>query len=298
MRQDASLRSIIAVFGIFALGALPTWGAGLVVKALDPQGRVLEGIRFAFGGVESLPTTEAGVTELTVPGVAAGEALKLDLPRHLAEDWLLVDTVVHSPAGAQDGPAEVVLVRREDLHRLASRARDTVDRTMDAEDPHLARQRRRTILDLARKQGLSEAQLDRAIRALGASSKEMDRGIAAYLDGEHGAAEVALERAASRQEADLVEALRYLGASRFALAKYEAAAESFRRALALKDGEPELVAWLAKPLYELARFEELEILLRDALKAEESKYGPDHPFVGRTLNNLALVLHDTDRVEE
>ncbi len=39
----------------------------LKVKALDPGGRVLEGIRFAFAGVESLPTTGAGVTGLTVP---------------------------------------------------------------------------------------------------------------------------------------------------------------------------------------------------------------------------------------
>ena len=77
---------------------------GLAIKALDQRGRVLPGIRFAFGGVESLPTTDAGVTGLAVPEMAAGEAVKLDLPRGLAEEWLLVDSTVHAPAGPKEGP--------------------------------------------------------------------------------------------------------------------------------------------------------------------------------------------------
>jgi hypothetical protein len=83
----------------FALAALFTAAspvAGqtteLAIKALDQRGRVLSGIRFAFAGVESLPTTDAGVTGLAVPEMAAGEAVKLDLPGSVAEEWLLVDS--------------------------------------------------------------------------------------------------------------------------------------------------------------------------------------------------------------
>jgi hypothetical protein len=48
----------------------------LSIKALDPHGKVLPGIRFAFAGVESLPTSSTGVTDLQVPPVAAGSSIK------------------------------------------------------------------------------------------------------------------------------------------------------------------------------------------------------------------------------
>ncbi len=39
----------------------------LPIKALDLEGKVLPGIRFSFGDVESLPTTTTGVTALQAP---------------------------------------------------------------------------------------------------------------------------------------------------------------------------------------------------------------------------------------
>ena len=83
----------------------------LYIKALDPQGRALEGIRFRFGDVESLPTTITGVTTLQVPPLSAGESIRVDLPSSLSEEWFLVDSTVHVPAGQKEGPAEVVLMR-------------------------------------------------------------------------------------------------------------------------------------------------------------------------------------------
>ena len=95
----AALSALLAVSSPLAAQT-----AELAIKALDQHGRVLPGIRFAFGGVESLPTTDAGVTGLAVPEMAAGEAVKLDLPQSLSEEWFLVDSTVHAPAGPKAMP--------------------------------------------------------------------------------------------------------------------------------------------------------------------------------------------------
>ncbi|MDQ3011416.1 MAG: tetratricopeptide repeat protein, partial [Acidobacteriota bacterium] len=39
-------------------------------------------------------------------------------------------------------------------------------------------------------------------------------------------------------------------------------------------------------------------LMRRALQIDERSFGPDHPDVGRDLNNLATLLQDTNRLAE
>ena len=39
-------------------------------------------------------------------------------------------------------------------------------------------------------------------------------------------------------------------------------------------------------------------MYRRALAIDETSYGPDHPNVARDLNNLAGLLHATNRIEE
>jgi hypothetical protein len=43
---------------------------------------------------------------------------------------------------------------------------------------------------------------------------------------------------------------------------------------------------------------EAEPLMRRALTIDERNYGPEHPSVARDLNNLALLLKDTNRLDE
>jgi hypothetical protein len=38
--------------------------------------------------------------------------------------------------------------------------------------------------------------------------------------------------------------------------------------------------------------------MRRALQIDEDSFGPQHPDVARDLNNLALLLHDTNRLSE
>lgn len=52
------------------------------------------------------------------------------------------------------------------------------------------------------------------------------------------------------------------------------------------------------PLRNLGNFAEAEPLLRRALALDEKGFGPNHPNVATCLNNLAALLHDTNRLKE
>jgi tetratricopeptide (TPR) repeat protein len=52
------------------------------------------------------------------------------------------------------------------------------------------------------------------------------------------------------------------------------------------------------PLRNLGKFAEAEPLVRRALAIDERTFGPNHPNVATCLNNLAALLHDTNRMEE
>ncbi|MCG8456839.1 MAG: tetratricopeptide repeat protein, partial [Holophagales bacterium] len=268
------------------------------VKALDQHGRVLAGITFAFGGVESLPTTDTGVTALSIPDLSPGEGIKLDLPRNLGTEWFLVDAMVHAPAATKEGPAEVVLMRRAELREIASVARDASSRAAGPGEEISAEQKRQVLIELAGEHGLEEEDLPAALAAFGNTDDWQDRGIAAYLEGEYDQAEADLRKAATEQESDLLETLRYLGAAEYEQAKYAEAAATFRKAVALSDGDADLLNWLARASYELADWEEAEPLMRRALQIDEESYGPDHPRVAIRLNNLAQLLKATNRLAE
>ena len=55
---------------------------------------------------------------------------------------------------------------------------------------------------------------------------------------------------------------------------------------------------LASLLYARNDLAAAEPLMRRALAIREASYGPDHPAVAQSLNNLALVLIQTNRAEE
>src|SRR6516162_8512853 len=47
-----------------------------------------------------------------------------------------------------------------------------------------------------------------------------------------------------------------------------------------------------------ADYRKTEPLYRRALAIDEKSYGPEHPNIARNLNNLALLLKDTNRLSE
>src|SRR5205085_1890260 len=69
----------------------------------------------------------------------------------------------------------------------------------------------------------------------------------------------------------------------------------------LERGDPDgayLANQAGEPLRMLGKFAEAEPLLRRALAIWERSLGPDHPHVASALNNLALLLQDTNRLGE
>jgi hypothetical protein len=83
---------------------------------------------------------------------------------------------------------------------------------------------KRALVAAAARRGLTAEQLESAIRSFSETQDPKDRGIAAYLEGQYQQAEELLDGVAEKKERDLVETLRYLGATRYQQAKYRAAA--------------------------------------------------------------------------
>jgi tetratricopeptide (TPR) repeat protein len=55
---------------------------------------------------------------------------------------------------------------------------------------------------------------------------------------------------------------------------------------------------LARLLVTRGEYEEAEALLVEAIELRRDKLGPEHPDVGRSLVNLAVVLHAEGRLDE
>ena len=268
------------------------------IKALDPHGKVLPGIRFTFAGVQSLPTDKTGVTDLQVPPLDAGESIKVDLPSSLSEEWFLVDSMVHAPAGLAEGPVEVVLMRRADLRVLAGEARDAAGQASRPGEQISEAQRHQILIDYAAQYGLSEEEFSAAILAFGQTDDPMDRGIAEYLAGEYAQAEESLLEAVEARESDYLEPLRYLGATQYAQGDYPAAVGTFRKAVGLRANDLPLLGCLGNSLYGVALWRESEEIQRRHLELSVRHYGEDHPQSASAMNNLAGLLQATNRLAE
>jgi tetratricopeptide (TPR) repeat protein len=271
----------------------------VLLVARDLEEHPLPGLRFAYGGVESRPTNPAGATELDLPAEPhPGQPIKiLLLPSAKAgEDWFLVNPQVNIPTAATS--AEVVLMRRRAFRQVAAEARDAPAAATLRPSESTAEAKRRALLDAAARHGLTAEQLATAIASFAETQDPRDRGIASYLKGQYAQAEELLQGAADKKERDLVETLRYLGAAQFEQAKYRLATDNFRKAIALRGEDADLLRWLGRCRHRLAEWTEAEPLLRRALAIDEKSFGPDHPSVTADLRNLAQLLQATNRLAE
>jgi tetratricopeptide (TPR) repeat protein len=281
------------------LTAAPLAAAGkILLVAHDLEDHPLPGLQFTYAGFESRATNAAGSTELDLPaGYEAGRQIKiLLLASKKAEDWFLVNPQVNIPDPSN--PADVVLMRRRAFRQVAAEARDAPKAASQGASGLSAEDQKRALVEAAKRHGLTAEQLETALASFAETQDPKDRGIADYLRGQYSEAEKLLQGAAEKKTLDLVETLRYLGASQFEQAKYQAAVDSFRKALALREGDARLLDWLGKSHYSLARWAEAEPLMRRALAIDEKSLGPDHPNVAIRLNNLVQLLQATNRLPE
>ena len=270
--------------------ALPAaTGARILLVARDLDDHPLAGLRFAYAGVTSQPTNQAGATELALPpGHPPGQQIKLQLlvGSKQADEWLVIATQVNIPIATV--PAEIVLMRRSEFRQIAAAARSI----------YTEEDSKRALLVTATKHGLTATQLETAIRSFADTQNPKDRGVAALLEHHFQRAEELLIQAAERKEDDLVDTLRYLGDAQFKQAKYTAATTSFRKALVLRADDPELMSELGFVLLRLSQWSEAESLLRRALDIDQKSLGLLDPRVARDLGSLAQLLGATNRMTE
>jgi tetratricopeptide (TPR) repeat protein len=274
-------------------------GTQILLVARDLEGRPLAGLRFTCRGSESLSTTRTGTTQLDLQAkLSPGQQIEIGLVAGAkqAEEWFLVNSLVNIPADAAE--VKVVLMRRSAFRQIAADARDATRQEASGPAELTAEDRKRVLNEAAARHGLTAEQLETALRSFAETQDPKDKGIAAYLEGEDSQAEDLLKKAAEKKESDFVETLRYLGASQYELAKYRDAADTFRKALALRGEDPVLLSWLGNTLHELAEWTEAEALTRRALEIDEKSFGPEHPKVAIRLNNLAQLFEATNRLAE
>ncbi len=295
-------RLVLSTLAVLVPAAALSAAAGtrMFLVARDLDERPIAGVSFAYSGVQSLATTQAGATELDLPPEhPPGLPIKiyLVLSSELAkEEWFLVNSQVNIPLDPH--PAEVVLMRRSTFRQLAAEARDVPNQTALGSAEPTEADRKRALVEAAAHFGLTAEQVETALRSFAETQDPRDRGIAAYFAGQFSQAEEHLRKAAEKEEGDFVETLEFLGASQYAQAKYRAAAETFRKALVLRGEHPRLLTQLAQSLYQLAEWDETEPLMRRVLAIDEKSLGPDHPDVAVRLNNLAQLLQETNRYNE
>jgi hypothetical protein len=82
------------------------------------------------------------------------------------------------------------------------------------------------------------------------------------------------------------------------LAPHAKAVAGFADQAGLSDPISRLLGQLGLLLFSKAAHSAAEPLLQRALAIDEASYGSDHPNVATALNNLAQLLHDTNRLEE
>ncbi len=287
----------LALLILRATTLLAGTGSQILLEARDLKNQPLAGIRFSYQGVKSARTNGKGVTELDLPPKQqTGQKIKIQLAQGStrADEWFLVNPEVNIPT--ESTSAAVVLMRRSEFRQIAAAVRDfpKVVRPGDLS----AEDRKQILVEEAARRGLSAEQLEIAIRSFAETQNHKDKGIAAYLEGQYADAEKLLARAAEKKESDLVETLSYLGATQYEEGRYKIAAESFRKAIALRGDDGVLLSWLGLSFLELAEWSEAEPLMRRALTISEKSLGTEHPNVATGLNNLATLLQNTNRLAE
>src|SRR6185312_376195 len=294
------MRRLPLLLSLLLLAPTPAAAAGKVLLvARDLEKKPILGLCFSYAGVTSAKTNETGATEMAVPArLRVGQSIELSLlpcsPR--TEDWFLVGSLINVPDPAE--PAYVVLMRRRVFRKIANEVSSPKAVTAGRSEKQAAENPKKALVAAAAKYGLTEAQVETALGSFAETKDTNDRGIALYLQGRYSQAEQVLEGPVEKEERDLAEKLRYLGAAQFGQGKYPVAAESFRKAVALRGEDTDLLNWLGRCFYELAEWAEAEPLIRRALAIDEKNLRPEDPIIAIHLNNLAMVLKDTNRLGE
>jgi tetratricopeptide (TPR) repeat protein len=283
------------------IGLAPVWLSAndrVLLVARSYVGREpISGLQFGCQGVVSKPTNLGGATEVDLPtGYSTGRQIKIDLiatRKAKGESWFLVNDLVNIPTASES--AALMLMRGSEMRQIGAEVRKRSTDLIQRPGEATAEQQRRALAAAAARRGLTFEQLQMAIDSFAKTPDAKDQGIALYLQGKYSQAEKILTDVAAKKELDLIDTLRYVGASQLAQGEYREAADSLRKALSLHPDDADLLNSLGGALYLLDDWSGAEPAMRRALAIDEATFGLEHPKVARDLNDLALLLQATNR---
>jgi len=158
--------------------------------------------------------------------------------------------------------------------------------------------------ELAARVGVSAVELRLNIEAGKNSQDALTRAHAHLLAGKLADAHAAAKEVRDAEAPALhriIQSHRVDGQAYVLEAKFEAALESYQKAVVLVDKAADPIAWAAAQgwvafiLEDLARYQEAEPLLREVLRLRELHLGPNDPQTATALSDLATLLMATNR---
>ena len=296
----------------------------LSIQAKDADNQAVEGVLFGIEGFSSAnqPTDSGGVTNLVLPrATRANDWVHLQVLKGTQgnEDWILISpwdgrVAVPSFDNKADNFVLIVVAKKFD-RRLLANAKALAAMTASvlnelapktAGDTITDEQRQSALADVAKGYGLSADEIDKAIRAWGAKSKDpYEIGLAALYERNYPVASDQLKKSLEMREAELekkraevANSAFFLGNSLYEQGKYQEAANAYRKAAAQRPDDTTIMNNLALSLSNAGNFTEAEPLYKRALATNEEALGPNHPGVATNLNNLAGLYKNQGKYAE
>ena len=256
-----------------------------------------------------------------------------------ADDWISFQ-LVHSPPGKDlaivspwdnripvpsfaensENLVHIIVVQRGDRAALESGTilASLTAKINKANLPHAANQRlqqgdpKEALLEMAKQYGLTPEDIDRAIRAWGATTTDTyEAGLVALYERNYAKASSALQdslrlreekleadqRLVLQDQKNVADAAAFLGQSLYEQGRYSQSAEAYKKCLSYHANDPKILNNLGASLKASGDHEAAERSYRLALAIDERALGHDDPRVATDLNNLA-ELYDYEGKDE
>jgi tetratricopeptide (TPR) repeat protein len=269
--------------------------------------------------------------EVSLVVVKPSEALTIIEPwnrkvtvRRRESDQSHFETVVLSPLGDKTA-LESARVRRA----LAAKVNAASASKTPSEKP-VAERQRAALSKTAQEHHYSQDELFKAILKLAESKDTLDQGLVAQFKGDYpeakelleellkqleqgtslggprvplaafflGAAPLGDHRSQQQQRARITDAAFFLGQALYEQAEYAEAAEAYRKAIAIRPNDTDILNSLGLALYHAGEYQDCEAVFKQSLEIRESELGPDHLDVALGLSNLAEVYRKQARYSD
>jgi tetratricopeptide (TPR) repeat protein len=318
MRTHIRIFSAIILIGLFS-SALRAEDGVLVLNVINPSDDAISNVTLKCkGDAASGSSDRNGTARLRLPaGTRSGSSVVMQV---LSSDWALISPwdgriIVPPFDNNSQNFVSVVVAKKGDKQMLASAkaveamASRVIKDVGSRLDKQLSDEERQLVLQQQAKDfGLTPEEVDQAIREWSKKVKDpYQKGLAELYQRNYPKAVDLLSDALERRikklqdaQNEVADAADFLGQALFGKGQYRAAADTFKKALALKEGDGIILNSIAVSLRnagdvnEAARYGERAV----QSKADDPRMGPYHPATAIASVNLALVYQDLGKYED